>query len=118
LKDALGKKWNGKTFLNPPYSVKQEFVDKLLSEITSGRVTSAISLVHNNTFADWFQRAAREASALFFRAGKIKFRKPDRTMGTTPALGQVFLYFGNDVKRFASAFADVGLSYGRKLVTA
>lgn len=107
--DALRQKWNGKTILNPPYSAKQEFVDKLLSEIASGRVTSAILLVHNNTFADWFQRAAREASALFFPAGKIKFRKPDRTAGTAPALVQVFLYFGNDVKRFASAFADAGL---------
>jgi hypothetical protein len=104
LKDALGQKWNGKTFLNPPYSVKQEFVDKLLSETASGRVNSAILLVHNNSFAGWFQRTAREATAFCFPCGKIKFRKPDRTMGTTPALGQAFLYFGNDVKRFASAF--------------
>jgi phage N-6-adenine-methyltransferase len=89
--DALKHQWRGRVFLNPPYSAKQEFVDKLLSEIASGRVTSAILLVHNNTFADWFQCTARKANAFVFPAGKLKFTKPDRTVGTAPALGQVFL---------------------------
>jgi phage N-6-adenine-methyltransferase len=106
--DALKHQWRGRVFLNPPYSAKQEFIDKLLSEVASERVTHAILLVHNNCFADWWQRTAREASALFFPAGKLKFRKPDRTVGTAPALGQVFLYFGNNVQRFAATFADAG----------
>jgi phage N-6-adenine-methyltransferase len=107
--DALKREWRGRIFLNPPYSRKEEFIDKLLAEVAAGRVTGAILLTHNNTQTEWWQRAAKVASAFCFPRGKIKFVRPDGTIGIAPALAQVFSYFGNDVARFAAAFEDAGL---------
>jgi phage N-6-adenine-methyltransferase len=107
--NALTCKWRGRVFLNPPYSKKESFIDKLLTEVAAGRVTGAVLLTHNNTQTEWWQRAAKAASALCFPCGKIKFTRPDGTVGIAPALAQVFTFFGGDVARFAGAFADAGL---------
>ena len=77
--NALEREWYGRTFLNPPYSRGKigAFIDKLLVELQSGRVTEAILLVNSCADTAWFRKAARAAAMICFTEGRIKFIKPD-----------------------------------------
>ncbi len=47
--DCLTQEWNGKVFLNPPYSNPYPFLEKLCIEFVEGRVTEAIALLKSGT---------------------------------------------------------------------
>ena len=85
--DSLDDEWVGRMFLNPPLARIEKFVDKLC---TSEAVTEAILLVQKGTDAKWFIRAAKSASAFCFTS-------------------HVFLYYGDDPKRFGEVFASQGV---------
>jgi DNA N-6-adenine-methyltransferase (Dam) len=76
--DGLTKEWNGRVWLNPPYShpENEQFVDKLIVEIDAGRTTEAILLTNNASETAWFQKAAPYASALCFAATRLRFLVP------------------------------------------
>jgi phage N-6-adenine-methyltransferase len=107
--DGLKQQWAGRVFLNPPYAqpTMEQFVDKLLAEVQSGRVSAAILLINSFTGTKWFCRAAKAAAAICFTTGRIRFESPDGDLAS-PALGQLFFYFGDDPTRFAEAFGQVG----------
>jgi len=110
--DGLTKPWFGRVFLNPPYSktLIKRFVDKLVEELTSGNVESAILLTNNETDAAWFQKAAAHANHICFPAGRLKFLRPDgRPSRNGPLQGQAFLHFGAHAERFVEVFAKVGI---------
>jgi phage N-6-adenine-methyltransferase len=106
---GLGRAWRGRVFLNPPYSaVIAAFVDKLLHEYETGRVSAAILLTNNSTDAVWFHRAAAAADALCFTLGRIAFCKWNGEVGAPPQ-GQALFYFGPDRSRFIQTFARLGI---------
>jgi hypothetical protein len=108
--DGLSKEWWGKAFLNPPFSrpLLRPFVQKLIQEYRSGRVSEAILLGFSNTSTYLFQEAAAVASAICFTSTNIAFiHKTKGQMGRT-AIGQAFFYFGSDVEKFARRFEEFG----------
>ena len=109
--NALEREWYGRIFLNPPYSRRKigAFIDKLLVELQSGRVTEAILLVNNCADTAWFRRAARAAAMICFTEGRIKFIKPDGKKLGSPPKGQVFFYYGRDPEKFRARFRLIGL---------
>jgi phage N-6-adenine-methyltransferase len=111
--NGLAHEWHGRVWLNPPYArpLIEPFIDKLLNEITQGRVTAAILLTHSSTDTAWFQKAARSADAICFLRGRINFVSPTGKIAT-PAQGQAFFYFGSDVSRFREVFGQIGLMMG------
>ena len=106
--DGLTKKWKGNIWLNPPYNIVRQFVDKLLDS----PFDQAIVLVNNATETEWFARLAERSSAMVFHTGRIKFATPESDgEGTTPCMqGQVFLYFGKNVMQFIDEFSQYGWS--------
>jgi phage N-6-adenine-methyltransferase len=108
--DGLKHPWRGRVWLNPPYSSEMVglFTAKLAGEYAAGRTIAGIALVNNATETDWFQSLARQASALCFPRGRVKFWAPGRV--AAPLQGQALLYLGNDPTRFAHAFASFGLT--------
>jgi phage N-6-adenine-methyltransferase len=112
--DGLKREWRGKVWLNPPYAppLIEQFVDKLLLELSTGRATEAILLTDNSTDTAWAQKAARAASLTCFTRGRIRFESPTRGVAA-PVQGQAFFYFGGYGDRFAREFADVGVIYPR-----
>jgi len=108
--DGLKHEWRGRVWLNPPYvqPLVSDFINKLITEHSSGHVTSAILLVNNCTDATWFHSAAEACAAVCFTRGRIKFEKPDGIAGA-PTQGQAFFYFGADVERFSNVFDKIGL---------
>lgn len=115
--DGLTREWFGRVWLNPPYAQPgiERFIDKLIGELAASRVTAAILLTNSFTGTKWFRRAATAATALCFTTGRIRFVAPDGEKLASPALGQVFFFFGEDAQRFAAAFGDVGVVFPKPL---
>jgi ParB family chromosome partitioning protein len=108
--DGLSKEWNGNVWLNPPYhrELGPRFVNKLVTELATGRIKQAIMLTNNSTDTDWFQEAVSACQAVCFVKGRIKFLKSDGVRELFPTQGQAFFYYGTDVERFCSEFCKIG----------
>lgn len=107
--NGLEQEWNGRVWLNPPYAQPaiSHFAEKMVAEVQSGRVTSAIMLTHNYTDTAWFQRLANAATAICFTRGRVRFVSPSGELAA-PTQGQAFFYFGSDLRGFSGRFRDVG----------
>jgi phage N-6-adenine-methyltransferase len=106
--DGLKRPWHGRVWLNAPYSEIGRFVEKMLAEVASGRVTEAILLTQNSTDTMWFQKAAAWASAICFPAQRIRFVSPHGRASGSPPQGSAIFYFGQHADRFAEVFAPIG----------
>jgi phage N-6-adenine-methyltransferase len=106
--DGLAQPWQGRVFLNPPYSVPliDRFVAKILSEYQSGNVTEAIVLTNNSTETQWFQSLLAACHRVCFPARRLKFWKGDNEVFATRQ-GQAFFYLGNS-ENFDAVFSQFG----------
>ena len=107
--DGLSKRWRGRVWLNPPYSqpTLDSFIDKLFTEIQSGRVSQAILLTHSFTDTTWFHKAESRAALLCFTRGRIRFVSCQGEV-RNPPLGQTLFYYGQHGARFRKAFRPFG----------
>jgi phage N-6-adenine-methyltransferase len=107
--NGLTKKWFRKVFLNPPFvhPTKMQFMQKLVDEISAGRVTEAIAITANFTDTGWFHLAVNAADAVCFTRGRINFVDPAGNR-TAPTQGNLVFYFGGNVDRFAEVFKKFG----------
>lgn len=108
--DGLKRAWDGRVWLNPPYSqpLVSQFIEKLIAESKAGRAKAAILLVNNSTDTEWFHSAAKSAQAICFTRGRIRFEKPGKE-SASPLQGSAFFYFGKKPASFAVAFGEIGL---------
>ena len=108
--NSLTKPWGGAVWLNPPYGDEDAstgaWVQKLVSEVEAGNVTSAVLLVNAVTDRKWFQ-PLWTAAALCFTDHRIKFYTPGGTP-KQPVSGNVFAYWGRAPARFRDAFKAHG----------
>ena len=107
--NGLDRKWEGTVWLNPPYSNPevQQFVDKVISEVDIGRTTEAIVLTNNSGDTGWHQALQLACTAMCIVKGRIRFESITRA-SNSPAMGQSFFYFGDDMARFKDVFSDIG----------
>lgn len=105
--NGLAQKWSGRIWLNPPYSQPEimQFIQKLIDELPN--IDEAILLTHNYTDTAWFHLAAKNAPAICFTRGRIKFYNQNGE-GCAPTQGQAFFYYGKNKERFAEVFKEVG----------
>lgn len=88
---SLGARWHGFVWMNPPFGGRNGLSPWLAKFFAYG---DGIALTPDRTSAPWFQRYAREADALLFVSPKIKFEKPDGTVGGSPGCGTVLMACG------------------------
>lgn len=91
--DGLEKPWHGFVWLNPPFGGRNGLLPWLDKFFAHG---NGIMLVPDRTSAPWFQAYAPQASAIVFVNGKIKFERPDGTIGKQPGNGTALLAAGID----------------------
>jgi hypothetical protein len=108
--DGLERRWGGRVWLNPPYSLMSRFVEKLVGEYRAGSVKAAILLSSNGNDAAWFHHAAESATTICFNKVRIKFIDGNEpgSERSSPRSGSAFLYFGPDALRFREIFAMFG----------
>jgi ParB family chromosome partitioning protein len=114
--DGLRFGWDGKVWMNPPYSrdLIGKFTEKLTGHFLGGEVTEAIVLVNNATETDWFQAMLVASSAVCFVGQRIKFIDLDGNASGAPLQGQAILYLGRNRELFAEHFEKFGtVLYGR-----
>ena len=99
-KSGLDYSWNGRVWLNPPYSLMEEFVAKLLEECRAGRVQEAILCANANGMETrWYDTLWRYP----FNAQCIPTRRPDFKAGqdvhenanSSSSKNTAFIYIGH-----------------------
>ena len=100
-------------FLNPPYGRRWEHVPWLKKLISHG---NGIGLFRAYTSADWFHEVLLPSKAvLMFPAERIKFIRPDGSVGEQPGHGNVFITLG-DVACHAllKVKSEIGVCWDRR----
>jgi hypothetical protein len=88
---ALEADWSGFVWMNPPFGGRNSltaWLDKFVSH------KNGIALVPDRTSAPWFQAAAPCMDALLFVSPKIRFERPDGTLGVSPSTGTTLMAMG------------------------
>lgn len=91
-RESLTMAWFGFVWMNPPFGGRnglEPWLDKFFDH------GNGIALVPDRTSAPWFQRAAKRANALLFISPKVKFERPDGTLGKSPGCGTVLMSAGS-----------------------
>lgn len=89
--DGLSLKWEGRVWLNPPYSrpLIEQFVRKLAEH------GNGIALLFNRCDSKMFQDVIFEkATGMKFLRHRIRFYRPDGTRGDSPGCGSILIAFG------------------------
>lgn len=103
--NALSREWFGFVWMNPPFghmSTKRAWLSMFFDH------GNGIALLPDRTSAPWWQEAAPRASAILFVNGKIKFERPDGSIGEQPGTGTCLFAAG---ERGAWALRRCGLGW-------
>jgi hypothetical protein len=106
--NGLVKSWAGRVFLNSPKGKERSmFAKKLYENFKSGYVSESIILLPNTcTENKWFKPLFD--GVLCFVRGRIKFDSSDSYNEGSPSHGNIFIYFGQNKRRFAEVFSKFG----------
>lgn len=89
--DGLQTAWEGFIWMNPPFGGRNGLVPWLDKFFAHG---NGVALTPDRTSAPWWQRAARAADAVLFIDGKVKFERPDGSVGKQPSTGTTLFAVG------------------------
>ena len=89
--DGLSKEWEGRVWLNPPYSrpLIEQFIEKMAEH------NNGIALLFNRFDSKMFQDIIfKKASSMLFMRNRIRFYRQDGTRGNSPGCGSTLIAFG------------------------
>lgn len=89
--DGLSAEWSGFVWMNPPFGGRNGIKPWLDRFFAHG---NGIALSPDRTSAPWWQEAALKADAILFIAGKVKFERPDGSIGKSPSTGTTLFAAG------------------------
>ena len=109
--NALRQPWFGCVWMNPPFGHQRHKKMWLRRFFAHG---NGIALMPDRTSAPWFQEFAPQADAICWVAPKIKFERPDGSIGNSPGTGTALFAAG---PKAANALDQCGLGMvtGRRL---
>lgn len=91
--DGLSQTWEGRVWLNPPYSrpLIEQFVRRLAEH------GNGMALLYNRCDSKMFQDIIfKKATAMKFLRYRIRFYRPDGTRGDSPGRGSILIAFGKE----------------------
>jgi hypothetical protein len=105
-RDSLSVVWRGFVWMNPPFGARNGLVPWLDKFFAHG---NGIALTPDRTSAPWFQDALKRCDAVLFVAPKVKFERPDGTVGASPGHGVALFAVGLRAKQaLARAHGKIG----------
>ena len=108
--DGLIREWEGRVFMNPPYSQPSVWMEKLQAEIKSKRVTEAIAIVPAATDTKWLSPVLKSQPVCFW-TGRIKFLSEDYQPRNSARQSHVLVYWGLRSEWFKKVFEPHGVVY-------
>lgn len=90
--DSLSRKWHGFVWMNPPFGGRNALAPWMDKFICHG---NGIALTPDRTSAPWWQDAAERIDYILFTRGKIKFERPDGSIGLSPGSGVTLWAMGD-----------------------
>jgi len=90
-KDSLFREWEGFVWMNPPFGGRNALRPWLVKFFNHG---NGVALTPDRTSAPWWQGAAECADAVLFIGGKVKFERPDGSLGASPSSGTTLFASG------------------------
>lgn len=99
---ALTRAWHGFVWMNPPFGGRNAIEPWLKKFFEHG---NGIALTPDRTSAPWFQYWAQRADAILFTP-KIRFERPDGTLGVAPSNGTALLSIGKQGTRALARARD------------
>lgn len=106
--NSLNKEWRGFIWMNPPFGGRNGIAPWLDKFFAHG---SGVALTPDRTSAPWFQAAARRASSVLFVSPKVKFERPDGTVGRSPGCGTALMAAGPRGDEALANAAHAGLGW-------
>jgi hypothetical protein len=103
---SLDREWRGFIWMNPPFGGRNGIAPWLRKFFDHG---NGIALTPDRSSAPWWQEAASEADAVLFVAGKIKFIRPDGSVGASPGNGTTLFAAGDRAAEALRSARDNGL---------
>lgn len=110
--DGLRFPWAGFVWMNPPFGGRNSLSRWMDRFFDHG---NGIALTPDRTSAPWWQDAAERADAILLTRGKVKFERPDGSIGRSPGAG-VTLWAAGDRASAAlcrASFAGLGTVWHR-----
>lgn len=89
---ALEVEWLGFIWMNSPFGGRNGLVPWLDKFFAHGH---GIALTPDRTSAPWWQDSAKRSGAILFVAGKVKFERPDGSIGKSPGNGTTLFAAGD-----------------------
>ncbi|MEM7716870.1 MAG: DNA N-6-adenine-methyltransferase, partial [Cyanobacteria bacterium P01_A01_bin.68] len=105
--DGLIREWEGKVYINPPFSHPGVWMKKLQSEMESERVKEAIALIPAATDTKWLSPLLKSQPVCFW-TGRIKFLNKDYQPKNSARQSHVLVYWGENWERFKDVFEPHG----------
>jgi hypothetical protein len=99
-RDSLERDWDtgGLAFVNPPFSMKNDFIDKTIAEYEAGNIDAAIVLTPDSTdVQSWWheQLGGTDTPFVWFSKGRISFVDPDTgERADNPTFGTALHFIG------------------------
>jgi phage N-6-adenine-methyltransferase len=109
--DGLELPWFGNVFINPPFSYKIEWLDKLEEELDADRIETAVMITPDatDTKSWWHEYIAENAEYICFRYGRLNFVNPDANDdGPGATFGTAFSVYGNTPDELLRVLDDKG----------
>jgi len=91
VRDSLSVDWRGFVWMNPPFGGRnglKPWLDKFFAH------GNGIALTPDRTSAPWWQDAYNAADGALFIAGKVRFERPDGSIGKSPSNGTTLFASG------------------------
>lgn len=89
---STSRVWSGFVWCNPPFGGRNSIASWLDCMHVHG---NGIALTPDRTSAPWWQKAASQSGFVLFISGKVKFIKPDGTIGHSPSNGTTLFGYGD-----------------------
>lgn len=102
---SLKQHWTGFIWMNPPFGgrgAKEPWLRKFFEH------ANGIALTPDRTSAPWFRDAWQRAELVLFMP-KVKFLRPDGSLGTSPSTGTALWASGPRARRALIRAASAGL---------
>lgn len=107
--NSLQIDWRGFVWMNPPFghqSTKRAWLYKFFDH------GNGIALLPDRTSAPWWQEYAPKADAILFVAPKVKFERPDGSIGEQPGTGTTLFAAGSRARSaLIRASAILGVAF-------